>query len=1012
MPYSDILNSINTFGTSYNYGDYQRVNPYSSGAYINNNVRDFQKTLSAPVDPRSAYSDYKITNEDRALKGLGYMGMGQNVKLPNAAKLTNNLTKGMANVGNAFTSEGSLGALSGTSLKGAKDFDLGNAALVLGLTRDGNPYEMSGLEAAGNVGAGVMTGMKFGGPIGAGVGLLAGLGYNWWKKGDLEKKNEEADIELQEDKDEYDDKINKFMSDNREHAQTLAESELWAQQSAGYDNQYGGHLNSYGSSYYNKGGKLTKKEFSKVKNLGRNGDTQLAHINPQEAAILKQMGGSGTINPYTGLREYSWLSDWTGIDIDLGIDWNPVGEWLVDAGHTIYDSIIPSDRPGLSGIETFYALLNATGTPDDQKTGDYWETANDQIKTAGESGEVYLPAMDEGFGPQSLPQDRWNDKTPDPVYQEAIARNPRAVNKAPRSIEPNKLNIANPFKMSGAKDKKSQSNNLEDYRWNLDNDYIRENVDIFNKGGKLTPKELKKVQSLGRNGDTQLAHINPQEAQMLKAMGGSGTINPYTGLREYSWFGDFLGDLAEFITSPIQLISDTIYGEENILGQFFDNLTFDDTRGNIFGDHTIAGHQFDDQSKTAVYNPETGEYDIQTNQDGVTLGFDPNDSSGLYFNTPGGKGNILGQATEGTPWSYNNQVPYQEAIARDPRAINSKQKPDNPANVTNPFKSFQTGDKENTASNNLEGYRWDMANPYIRENVDIFDDGGVVDTTESLPMDSLLNRQIYKESSFDATAESDAGAVGLTQIMPDTFKFFKDKGWVPEGKKFSDLKTDTALATDLQEKYMTDLLGREWNRGSDQVKRAKALAAYNMGPTKLVNKLNELKKKGVDIYNNIDWINELSTETSDYVNKILLGGDANFEADYTTEYNKTGKNYANGGMVDAIAEFTGNELIINNQNQVELGLKEKDYAKAAAPIKLAMEQGFVTPGPETHQGNPMPVDKDGSIYAGGGSLPFKVRKGAGVYDHATDQFKEGMSDKEIAMVAQKNINKWKSNNMA
>jgi hypothetical protein len=40
----------------------------------------------------------------------------------------------------------------------------------------------------------------------------------------------------------------------------------------------------------------------------------------------------------------------------------------------------------------------------------------------------------------------------------------------------------------------------------------------------------------GRFGDTMLAHISPDEAQMLKAMGGSGTINPYTGLPEYfSW---------------------------------------------------------------------------------------------------------------------------------------------------------------------------------------------------------------------------------------------------------------------------------------------------------------------------------------------------------------------------------------------------------------------------------------------------------------------------------------------
>jgi len=37
----------------------------------------------------------------------------------------------------------------------------------------------------------------------------------------------------------------------------------------------------------------------------------------------------------------------------------------------------------------------------------------------------------------------------------------------------------------------------------------------------------------GRGGDTELAHINPQEAEMLKRMGGAGTVNPQTGLREF-----------------------------------------------------------------------------------------------------------------------------------------------------------------------------------------------------------------------------------------------------------------------------------------------------------------------------------------------------------------------------------------------------------------------------------------------------------------------------------------------
>lgn len=43
--------------------------------------------------------------------------------------------------------------------------------------------------------------------------------------------------------------------------------------------------------------------------LGRFGDTQLAHISPEEAAVLRSMGGRGSINPRTGLPEYfSWKS--------------------------------------------------------------------------------------------------------------------------------------------------------------------------------------------------------------------------------------------------------------------------------------------------------------------------------------------------------------------------------------------------------------------------------------------------------------------------------------------------------------------------------------------------------------------------------------------------------------------------------------------------------------------------------------------------------------------------------
>ena len=46
-------------------------------------------------------------------------------------------------------------------------------------------------------------------------------------------------------------------------------------------------------------------------------------------------------------------------------------------------------------------------------------------------------------------------------------------------------------------------------------------------------KQAIALQNAGRRGDTMLAHINPREARMLKRRGGSGTINPITGLPEF-----------------------------------------------------------------------------------------------------------------------------------------------------------------------------------------------------------------------------------------------------------------------------------------------------------------------------------------------------------------------------------------------------------------------------------------------------------------------------------------------
>lgn len=56
----------------------------------------------------------------------------------------------------------------------------------------------------------------------------------------------------------------------------------------------------------------------------------------------------------------------------------------------------------------------------------------------------------------------------------------------------------------------------------------------FAQGGLARMRTLARQ---GRHGDTMLAHISPEEAALLKARGGAGTINPSTGLPQYFSLG-------------------------------------------------------------------------------------------------------------------------------------------------------------------------------------------------------------------------------------------------------------------------------------------------------------------------------------------------------------------------------------------------------------------------------------------------------------------------------------------
>jgi hypothetical protein len=79
----------------------------------------------------------------------------------------------------------------------------------------------------------------------------------------------------------------------------------------------------------------------------------------------------------------------------------------------------------------------------------------------------------------------------------------------------------------------------------------------FAKGGiaSLNPM-AREMAEAGRYGDTMLAHISPVEAQILRRYGGSGTINPTTGMPEF-----FLKKMFKKLGKAVKKFANTTIGK-------------------------------------------------------------------------------------------------------------------------------------------------------------------------------------------------------------------------------------------------------------------------------------------------------------------------------------------------------------------------------------------------------------------------------------------------------------------
>ena len=97
----------------------------------------------------------------------------------------------------------------------------------------------------------------------------------------------------------------------------------------------------------------------------------------------------------------------------------------------------------------------------------------------------------------------------------------------------------------------------------------------------LLPMVADALKKHGRGKDTMLAHITPGEARLLKARGGSGTINPKTGLPEFDnpEMGAYEMPVDTFVTNP------------NASQEYYANTSYVDpqvksVQGNVYVDDT------------------------------------------------------------------------------------------------------------------------------------------------------------------------------------------------------------------------------------------------------------------------------------------------------------------------------------------------------------------------------------------------------------------------------------------
>ena len=167
--------------------------------------------------------------------------------------------------------------------------------------------------------------------------------------------------------------------------------------------------------------------------------------------------------------------------------------------------------------------------------------------------EMQAPVTPEGFS-MSAPVLPFKEEDVQKFQQEAAGR--ARTDAAGRAVaidvvsDPDRFNfgsmsVANRFMAKGGPVEKTAREQLDDMSAPEDAAITRMLAEMQEKGGMdrdAVRAAVSSVAQAGRGGDELLAHLSPESREVLMRMGGSGTVNPLTGLPEFK--GGFLGSIS------------------------------------------------------------------------------------------------------------------------------------------------------------------------------------------------------------------------------------------------------------------------------------------------------------------------------------------------------------------------------------------------------------------------------------------------------------------------------------